>query len=210
MPSLRQILNDHSPLLVLDASSQRVQVGLLGLPEGPRWASRTEEAGVGLFQCLDELDVDLAAVAAFAYCEGPGSILGIRTSAVALRMWNVLQERPMFGYLSLALAAQAVGRPGVTLVADARRGRWHRFQIGGPLERVPAAELSGDLLMPEGFRHWGALPPGTQLTPYDLPTLLADPAVAGAELFQLTDAPDAFLHEEPSYAKWTPQIHRAP
>jgi tRNA threonylcarbamoyladenosine biosynthesis protein TsaB len=175
-----------------------------------RWASRTEEAGVGLFQCLEELDVDLGAVAAFAYCEGPGSILGIRTSAVALRMWNVLRERPMFAYLSLALAAQAVGRPGVTLVADARRGLWHRQRAGGPLERVSAAELSGELLMPEGFRHWDPLPPGTGLTPYDLATLLADPAVAGADLFRPTDSPDAFLHEEPAYAKWTPQIHRGP
>ena len=30
------------------------------------------------------------------------------------------------------------------------------------------------------------------------------------DLFRPTDAPDAFLHEEPSYATWTPQIHRAP
>jgi tRNA threonylcarbamoyladenosine biosynthesis protein TsaB len=98
----------------------------------------------------------------------------------------------------------------VTLVADARRGLWHRLQAGGPLARVPAAELSGELLMPEGFRHWDPLPPGTGLTPYDLATLLADPAVAGADLFRTTAAPDAFLHEEPAYAKWTPQIHRGP
>jgi tRNA threonylcarbamoyladenosine biosynthesis protein TsaB len=64
--------------------------------------------------------------------------------------------------------------------------------------------------MPEGFRHWDALPAGTRLAPYDLATLLADPAVAGADLFQPTDSPEAFLHAEPAYAKWTPQIHRAP
>jgi hypothetical protein len=29
-------------------------------------------------------------------------------------------------------------------------------------------------------------------------------------LFRQTEEPDAFLHEEPSYAMWTPQVHQAP
>ena len=36
------------------------------------------------------------------------------------------------------------------------------------------------------------------------------PRVAGADLFRATDAPDAFLHEDPSYKTWTPRIHGAP
>ena len=39
---------------------------------------------------------------------------------------------------------------------------------------------------------------------------LARPEVAGADLFTATNTPDAFLHEEPAYATWTPQVHRAP
>ena len=62
--------------------------------------------------------------------------------------------------------------------------------------------------MPEGFRHWSTLPAGVTRTPYVLADLL--PAVADHDLFRATDAPDAFLHEEPSYVTWTPQIHRAP
>jgi len=46
--------------------------------------------------------------------------------------------------------------------------------------------------------------------PYDLAALFALPAVADADLFRPSPAPDAFLHEEPAYAKWVPQIHRAP
>jgi tRNA threonylcarbamoyladenosine biosynthesis protein TsaB len=64
--------------------------------------------------------------------------------------------------------------------------------------------------MPEGFRHWGPLPAGTGRVPYSLATLFTDASVADADLFRETAAPDAFLHQEPSYAKWTPQIHRAP
>jgi tRNA threonylcarbamoyladenosine biosynthesis protein TsaB len=210
MPSLSHILSGNASLLLLDASSERIQVGLLGAGAAPRWASRTDEAGVGLFDCLDELGVDIAGVAAFAFCEGPGSILGIRTSAMALRTWNVLRERPLFGYMSLAVAAQAVGRPEVSFIADARRGHWHRFRLGGRLERVPAADLAGDMMSPEGFRHWGPLPAGTLRTSYDLAALFSLPSVADSDLFLPTDEPDAFLHEEPSYAKWVPQIHRAP
>ncbi len=210
MPSLSQILRDHSPLLLIDAASGTIQAGLLDAAHEPRWACRQEEAGVGIFQCLDELDVEIDSVRAFAFCEGPGSILGIRTSAMAIRMWNVLRARPAFGYFGLAIVAEAVGRPGVSVIADARRGLWHHLVRGGAPGRVPAAELTGELLTPEGFRHWGPPPPGTATTPYLLASLLALPRVADADLFRGAPAPDAFLHQEPAYATWTPQIHRAP
>ncbi len=210
MPSLSQILRDHSPLLLIDAASERVQAGLLGDAAPPRWAARKEEAGVGLFECLDDLGVEIDSVRSFAFCRGPGSILGIRTSAAALRMWNVLRARPVFGYFGLAVVAEALGRPGAAFIADARRGMWHRQARGGALERVPAAGLTGELMTPEGFRHWDPLPAGTATVPYDMASLLAQPAVAEADLFSEEPAPDAFQHEERSYAKWTPQIHRAP
>jgi tRNA threonylcarbamoyladenosine biosynthesis protein TsaB len=210
MPSLSQILREHPPLLLIDAASARIQVGLLGAGAPTRWASRSEEAGVGVFECLDELDVDVGSVGAFAFCEGPGSILGIRTSAMALRAWNVLRPRPTFSYVGLAVVAEALGRQGLAVIADARRGQWHRIFRGGELARVPAGELSGDLAMPEGFRHWDPLPAGTAATPYDLASLLASPAVAGADLFREAADPDAFLHRAPEYLKWTPQIHRGP
>jgi tRNA threonylcarbamoyladenosine biosynthesis protein TsaB len=210
MPSLSQILRDHSPLLLIDAASERIQAGLLGARAAPLWSARREEAGVGVFECLDELGVDVGGVAAFAFCEGPGSILGIRTVAMALRMWDALSERPLFAYVGLAVVARAVGRPEVGFIADARRGFWHCLHMGGPLQRVPAAELSGALMTPEGFRHWDPLPTGTATAPYDLAALFSSPAVADADLFRETRDPDAFLHQEPSYARWVPQIHRAP
>jgi tRNA threonylcarbamoyladenosine biosynthesis protein TsaB len=79
---------------------------------------------------------------------------------------------------------------------------------GGALRRVATAELTGELVMPEHFRNWSQLPPTVQRVPYTLAEML--PRVIDAELFHATDAPDAFLHEEPSYATWAPQVHRAP
>jgi len=149
------------------------------------------------------------AAGAWVFCDGPGSILGIRTVAMALRTWRVLAPRPVFAYGSLAVVAHALGKCDVTVIADARRDRWHAFDLNsGVLRRAPTAELAGALVMPENFRHWSPLPAGVTRVPYSLAELL--PRVAGVDLFRATDAPDAFLHEEPSYAAWTPQIHRAP
>jgi len=167
-----------------------------------------EEAGTGIFRCVEKLGVDVGHARAFAFCDGPGSVLGIRTVAMALRTWVVLAPRPVFAYHSLAAVAESLGRDDLTIVADARRELWHAFVRGGQLRRVPLRALSGPLAMPENFRHWSALPPGVRLVPYSLATLW--PRIAEADIFRATDAPDAFLHEEPSYATWTPQIHRPP
>ena len=210
MPSLSQILGERSPLLLIDAASATVQAGVLCGASRPSWSSRAKEAGAGVFECLDSLDVDIGSVRAFAFCEGPGSILGIRTSAMALRAWNAISPRPTYAYIGLAVVARALGRPGAAVIADARRGQWHRIRDGGALERVPHSQLSGDLVTPEGFRHWDPLPPGTATAPYDMAALFSMPGVTDADLFRETAAPDAFLHGEPTYQRWVPQIHRAP
>lgn len=209
MPSLADLRQRQAPLLLLDAASARIQVGWLGATAAEdRWAFSEAEAGTGLFAALASLEVDPGAARALVFCDGPGSILGIRTAAMALRTWHVLAPRPLFKYCSLALVAQAGGEADTQVIADARRETWHRFSLGGRLERVSTGELAGRLVMPEGFRHWSQTPAGVVTTPYRLPELLA--AAAQADLFQATDAPDAFLHEEPGYKTWTPQIHRAP
>ena len=208
MPSLRQLLAQHGTLLVLDAASARVQVGLLRADASAAWATSEAEAGVGVFRCLEQLAVEPTKAGAFVYCDGPGSILGIRTVAMALRAWNVLTPHPVYAYHSLALVAAALGRPGAHIIADARRETWHCCTASTGLSRVPTAELTGELVMPGGFRHWSALPAGVITTPYVVADLLT--AVADRDLFRATEAPDAFLHEEPSYVTWTPQIHRAP
>jgi tRNA threonylcarbamoyladenosine biosynthesis protein TsaB len=208
MSSLRQLAAAHAPLLFLDAASARVQVGLWQANGAGRWEACDEEAGIGVFRGLERLGGRVEDAGAFVFCAGPGSILGVRTVAMAIRAWTLLKPRPVFAYSSLALVAHAVGRPEVGVIADARRDSWHHYQLGRGLRRVPAAELGGELLQPENFRHWSPLPANTTATPYAVPELLA--RVGDAEIFDPTDAPDAFLHEEPSYVTWTPQIHRAP
>ena len=207
MASFRDLTSRHATI-VLDAASAQVQVGLIVPGQPARWATSPEESGIALFQGLSGLDADPLAVDAFVFCEGPGSILGIRTAAMAVRAWCELRPRPVYAYGSLELVAVAAGRTDWSVIADARRDTWHRFRIGEGLRRLAPAALTGPLVMPEGFRHWSALPEGVTLVPYRLAELLE--AAAEADLLRAVDAPDAFLHEEPVYATWTPHVHRAP
>ena len=208
MATLRHLLAAHAPLLWIDAASARVQVGWLTGETTARWEMSDEEAGIGVFRALQALGRDVRDAGAFVYCEGPGSILGIRTVAMALRTWRVITPQPVFAYFSLAVVAHALARPQARVIADARRDAWHVFRLGDTLRRVPTSELGGDLAMPEHFRRWSPLPGDVARVSYSLPDIL--PRVADAEVFRAREAPDAFLHEEPSYVTWTPQLHRGP
>ena len=208
MPSLREVLAAHAPLLCLDAASSRVQVGWLPSLHEARWQLSDDEAGVAVFRCVEALGCDVMQANALIFCDGPGSILGIRTTAMALRTWNVLRPRPMFAYASLALVAHAMGNRDIAVIADARRDAWHHYQIGGGLKRVPGTDLRGGLVTPEHFRNWSPLPPTVSRTSYNLGDLFS--RTCDMDLLLPTTAPDAFLHEEPSYVTWTPQIHRPP
>jgi tRNA threonylcarbamoyladenosine biosynthesis protein TsaB len=221
MPSLRQLLNVHSTILLIDSSSMVVQVAVLRREAEPAWLANTGEAGELVFalvgQLLERTNLSLGSVDAFVFCDGPGSVLGIRTAAVALRTWRVLHERPAYAFCGLTVVANALsrtqGRRDFSVIADARRDSWHRVAVAADgtisnLHRLPTAELSGPLVMPEGFRHWTELPASTETAPYSLATLL--PQLPDADLFYPAAEPDAFLHEEPVYKTWTPQVHRAP
>lgn len=228
MPTtLNEILAAHRSLLVLDTAAATTQVGWFTTGGEPRWAKSDEEAGVGIFKALAHLGVRPGAAGALAYCEGPGSILGIRSAAVALTVWRARRDPaeapPIFTYRSLELLAATVAPPGLTLIADARRQSWHALDVAanctwGAIERrthaaIAAAATTRALALPGGFRTWTPLPvPAEQIAtlPYDVATLWAHPRAAGAALWREVAAPDAFQHEEPGYATWTPAVHRAP
>lgn len=221
MLSLSRLRAQFSTFLVIDSASTSVQVGLFRAGVSPVWAQSGEESSTSLFRLVQELasrcGVPPGQLDAFVFCEGPGSVLGIRTAAVALRTWNVLRPRPVFGYQSLALVAAAQLQQGLptpfSVIADARRQSWHLLQAGTgggtpPILRVAPDALHGPLLTPAEFRHWSPLPEGTRPVSYAVGSLLE--SVPEAALFAERADPDAFLHEEPSYLTWTPTIHRAP
>lgn len=173
-----------------------------------RWATSAEESGIGLFTCVDALAIQPGDARGFVFCDGPGSILGIRTSAMAVRAWRVLNPRPVFSYHSLELVARFLGDPELSVIADARRDAWHCISLNTPLRRVASADLPPSLATPAGFRNWTPLPAGVNPVAYSIEDMLS--RVMDEDLLRETAEPDAFLHEEPNYVTWTPRIHRAP
>jgi tRNA threonylcarbamoyladenosine biosynthesis protein TsaB len=109
----------------------------------------------GLFGCaeaaLADAKLSLADIRSFALCVGPGSVLGIRIAALAVRSWSALEPRPIFVWESLsALARSALvaGEQGPFLVAvESRLKRWHALEVaadgslGAPFE-AEAAQLN--------------------------------------------------------------------
>lgn len=206
---------------MLDASSARTQVGWLAAGDTATWHVATEEAGRALFLGAEALlsarKLRLWDVGAFVFCEGPGSMLGTRTVAMALRTWQVLESRPIYVYQSLAVAGVAEYRRrarAFAVIADARRDSWHVQSIaadGRPaaLARVATTDVpAGELLTPEFFPQWSAAP-GRPITPcsYELAGIF--PNLGDADVFQPCATPDAFQHEAPEYKKWSVQVHSA-
>lgn len=221
MSSLAQLLASHSRLLVLDAASTRVQVGLLRADGPTCWRRADDEAGTGIFSgteaVLKAAGLKLDDIGAFVFCEGPGSMLGTRTVAMALRTWQVLKPRPVYAYQSLAIAgrfAWTLAPRNFAVIADARRDTWHLQAVDAdgrlsPLRRIAADELpAGELLTPENFRAWAQPPRPAPPCCYHLATLFS--ATGGDDLFRPVEAPDAFQHEAPVYKQWSAQVHRAP
>lgn len=221
MVSLRQLRAQFPKLLLVDAASTFIQVGQLSRARADQWRIYEGEAGVGVFAPLAAVNAIDAfhpeEADAFLFCEGPGSVLGIRTAAVSLRVWQMLRSRPTFAYSSLELVAtfqlHAGGVLPFTVIADARRDSWHRLEVGEdkvvrPLRRGNLNTIQGLPISLREFRHWSPLPADTLLLSYDVKKFLA--SLEGEPLFRQVTEPDAFLHEEPSYVTWNPRIHRSP
>jgi tRNA threonylcarbamoyladenosine biosynthesis protein TsaB len=221
MPSLRQLLATHPTILLIDSSSTNVQAALLRANNEPIWSSKNGEAGEQVFAAVNDTlarsSLQLDSIDAFIFCDGPGSVLGIRTTAVALRTWLMLRDRPAYAFCSLTVVAHALvnseNKRDFSAICDARRDTWHHVGVAADgtisnLQRLQTSALAGTLVMPAGFRHWTQLPASVETVSYSLPALL--PQIADADLFYMAPEPDAFLHEEPSYKTWTPQVHRAP
>lgn len=225
MHTLASVLRRCGAVLVLDAATTRMQVGLLQMDAPPRWAQGGDDASVQLFdhaaRLLREAQVRPSAVGAFVLCDGPGSQLGIRTACMAIRTWQELRSAaaPVFGYRSLRVAAEAEARKeagAFAVIADARRDSWHivrRASDGscGEVERVSNDELARGtepLLQPDGFRSWAKPPRGTRTIAYDCAELWRD-LVEAPLLFELSDV-TPWQSTTVAYQPWTGERHRGP
>lgn len=220
-----QSLGPEHTLLLLDASSQTVQVGIT---RDCKWLSfyRSGDESLdaifdGVDKCLQQADVQLPAIDGFLFCEGPGSILGIRLAAMAIRSWRSLPEwhdRPVFSYKSLEIAGKLLqlqdASPPFHIITDYRKNIWNHISVSGSGEfsqitRFPSDEiekLEEPLFYLKQRKNWQSPPQRAQSKTYDLtklPELLDE-----ADCFIQSDEPEAFTHGEARFVKWSQQRHR--
>jgi tRNA threonylcarbamoyladenosine biosynthesis protein TsaB len=225
--NLRDVMDNpgpEPPILYLDAAAPRVVAGLQA-KGGPGaaivWVSTRDEAGVGLFQLVDELlaaaGIGIGDLRTIVFCEGPGSLLGIRIVAMAIRTWQAMpRETPLrvFGYRSLELIAarllESGTSPPFSVISDARRSTWNLLRMTGDgaqggIVRAAADALSaepGPVFHSPDFPAWQPIPEGANRVDYrpeDLPELQSAHA-----LLREVAQPDAFLTEVPTYREWSP------
>lgn len=226
MPSLNSLVATHGAVLLIDSASASIHAGLWRRDAEAVWRESRREAGIAIFECVDAVltaaGTGMHDLGALVFCEGPGSILGIRTAAMALRTWQAVESRalPAFAYRSLELVAHDLRGSGTrapfAVIADARRDTWHWVEVDAgqavhPCQRVSRAVLAesiGGLFMPAGFRVWAPTPRPVGEVPYALADLWR--RQGDADLLQAAPQPEAFLHEDSVYVAWTPRIHRAP
>ena len=208
------------PCLVLDGSARAgVRVGVLS---GGRWVGQglsPDGALEGLFGCVEvalaEAKLKLGDIRSFALCVGPGSVLGIRIAALAVRSWSALEPRPIFIWESLAGIARSaltVGEQGPFLVAvESRLKRWHALEVstdgslGVPFE-AEAAQLnsSGHRVLASSEAAAGVLTSHVAV-PHSwsaLPTFFAQSGFLREE-----SRPDA-LNVANDFATWSGERHR--
>ncbi len=208
------------PCLVLDGSARAgVRVGVLS---GGRWVGQgvsPDGALEGLFGCVEaalaEAQLSLGDIRSFALCVGPGSVLGIRIAALAVRSWTALEPRPIFVWESLAgiaRSALAAGEKGPFLVAaESRLKRWHALEVsadgslGVPFE-AESAQLnsSGRRVLASSEAAAGVLTSHVAVPhPWSaLPTFFTQPGFLREEL-----SPDA-LNVANDFATWSGERHR--
>lgn len=209
-------LPQNGPVLVLDAASPIIFVGLWR--DGAWLTTRSVEAAAldALFEavedCLDEADCHLSELAAFVYDEGPGSVLGIRVTAMALRSWKALPElkkTPVFAYRSLEmLAAQIAEGESVKvfrIIADYRKDAWLSLLVpDGEIDIVShdAIEQGMPLYYLKQRKAWSKPPVGAIEVALEL---LAYPELlCGSEICRLVESPGVFTVRVVEYKRWEP------
>ncbi|MDA9961867.1 hypothetical protein N9D63_03175 [Opitutales bacterium] len=208
------------PLLV-DASSQ-VQVGI---PDSKDWLSLVREEKpaleslfVAIPKSLEEIDASISAIDAILFCEGPGSTLGLRVAATAVK--TILRENEpsptLFTYNALDLAAIMSNDLSRPILAPFRKGkRLLRSPISNSaigsievLEEPISESLSKEALHLPSLRSWETLPEGLDVLDYDISHIAG---LAGiAPILRPAEIPEVFTPLPAEFRKWKPTRDLSP
>lgn len=209
--------------LVVDGSSSSIFVGLLDA--SGKWLAKVRKQETpleGLFTSVEAVlegaGLPISEVKSFVYCEGPGSVLGLRLCAMAIQTWGHLCNSPVsyFSYNSMDLSAALVllDYPDISealLISDWKKNAWHSVSIR---ERQPAPISTIDDLAVKGWqaeplfylpqrKGWQTVPESAvavEYSPQRLPEVMY--------LLKRTKKIELYSKNTNVFQKWVPQRHR--
>lgn len=135
---------DYPLYAVLDASSPIILTGLYHSID-KRFivieSSSTEALDSifeGLRNCLTRMNTEISQLGGFIYCQGPGSILGIRLGIMAINTWCQMtgeshRSQIILSYNSLEMVAQALLAKESSLpfhvISEYKKGHWNLLSV---------------------------------------------------------------------------------
>ena len=213
------------PLLLTDCSAPGVRAGILGQTGWLAYINLEGETGSKLFEAvkllLKQTEFQLEDIQSFAFCEGPGSTLGIRINSMALRTWLSLSDapKPIYAYRSLVAASILIGakrddQSPFTVLSDLRKNNWNGLKVSPEnesesIQTVTLEELSdwpSDRFYIQQRIHSPGVPPDTEQIDYDLKSLGTNPQFLAC--LRPVEKPDIFQTTKTEFKKWTPSRHR--
>lgn len=211
--------------LLLDASGVTTRAGVW---QNARWlawregeAPALEAVFAGVQAVLAEARVPLAELGGYLYVEGPGSVLGLRVAAMAIRGWQTDaaarpggKTKPVLACGSLPLAAALAlaggAPPPFAVFTEARQGHWHVLEVNdrdsGPFDAMVVREApenglpQGALFHLPARKAWHKAPSHARPLPVSLrdhPEILSRP-----NLFRPVELPTPYAVNPPAYKKW--------
>lgn len=215
-------LNIAYPALVIDGSGSAVFAGILG--HDGQWIAQTTQEGAPLEELfptveltIREAGIELSEIRSYIYCEGPGSVLGLRLCAMAVETWSRLypESANYYAYNTLQFTAALLSAPEkALLVSDWKKGAWNAVyiqdgEIGATtvVDDAKIAEWDGTLYHLPQRKGWQKPPANAQTVSYT-PERFNEVLQKGASLRQ-TEGIELYSSGVNTFAKWTPDRHRA-
>ena len=176
-----------------------------------------------LGNCLKSKGMAFEELRDIYYCEGPGSSLGLRIGAMALKTWKTLRpEMPLYACHSLPLhailLAEDVETPdSFSLVGQWKKGLWFHWEHKKDSTTLATGEMntltdSEVLELKDPVYHIKQRKFSTQPAAHFLPVSTnlngLPKAVITPGLFRKVDQPELFSLGTPTFKKWTPERHR--
>lgn len=215
-------MDEQKHYLLIDASAINPVVGILHHREWLALKTIPTQALEGIFSgvenCLTDALLSLNKIEGFIHCEGPGSVLGIRLSAMAIQTWKALPEwknAPVWGYQSLRLIRNAIRQQPASpekfsVISEARQDTWNMLSSDSDeISTIPQEEL---LKHNDAFFHyqqrksWHEAP--KQAVPFELDLAPHASLFYQPDTLIARDTPQVFEAHATSYKRWSSTRHR--